>query len=162
VPVDECLRPHGRLDKDLANADKSPRTAEAYAVAARAFIKSQGASTANVTREAIRAWMRSMKLLAMATQQTRCAGLASFVKWLVAEGVLDDNPMAGLKRPIPQAKAVDPYTKDAQQGLFDTCEPPGQPWSLRWIVTHMIEEYARHNGHADLLRECVDGSTGYY
>jgi uncharacterized damage-inducible protein DinB len=38
----------------------------------------------------------------------------------------------------------------------------GQPFSLRWILTHMIEEYARHNGHADLLRERVDGSTGYY
>lgn len=33
-------------------------------------------------------------------------------------------------------------------------------YSLRWILTHMIEEYARHNGHADLLRESVDGSTG--
>ncbi|MDX6367174.1 MAG: hypothetical protein QOK30_2250 [Nocardioidaceae bacterium] len=32
--------------------------------------------------------------------------------------------------------------------------------SLRWIYMHMIEEYARHNGHADLLRESVDGSTG--
>ena len=32
--------------------------------------------------------------------------------------------------------------------------------SLRWIYTHMIEEYARHNGHADLLRERVDGVTG--
>jgi hypothetical protein len=41
-------------------------------------------------------------------------------------------------------------------------ERTGQRWSLRWIVTHMIEEYARHNGHADLLRECLDGSTGYY
>jgi uncharacterized damage-inducible protein DinB len=38
----------------------------------------------------------------------------------------------------------------------------GEPFSLRWIVTHMIEEYARHNGHADLLRERVDGTTGYY
>ncbi|GAA5170568.1 MULTISPECIES: DinB family protein [Amycolatopsis] len=41
-----------------------------------------------------------------------------------------------------------------------------QPWqdgrvpNLRWIVCHMIEEYARHNGHADLLREAVDGETG--
>ena len=41
-----------------------------------------------------------------------------------------------------------------------------QPWasgeapSLRWIMLHMIEEYARHNGHADLLREAVDGETG--
>ncbi|MBF6557932.1 MAG: DUF664 domain-containing protein [Acidimicrobiales bacterium] len=32
--------------------------------------------------------------------------------------------------------------------------------SLRWIMNHMIEEGARHNGHADLLREMVDGSMG--
>ncbi len=32
--------------------------------------------------------------------------------------------------------------------------------SLRWILVHMIEEYARHNGHADLMREAVDGETG--
>jgi hypothetical protein len=31
---------------------------------------------------------------------------------------------------------------------------------LRWIFLHMIEEYARHNGHADLLRERIDGVTG--
>ncbi|MDX2543616.1 DinB family protein [Streptomyces sp. WI04-05B] len=35
-----------------------------------------------------------------------------------------------------------------------------QGLSLRWIMVHMIEEYARHNGHADLLRELVDGATG--
>jgi uncharacterized damage-inducible protein DinB len=38
----------------------------------------------------------------------------------------------------------------------------GEQFSLRWILTHMIEEYARHNGHADLLRETVDGTTGYF
>jgi uncharacterized damage-inducible protein DinB len=38
--------------------------------------------------------------------------------------------------------------------------PDGRAPSLRWILTHMIEEYARHNGHADLLRESVDGLTG--
>jgi len=32
--------------------------------------------------------------------------------------------------------------------------------SLRWIMIHVIEEYARHNGHADLLRERIDGSVG--
>lgn len=32
--------------------------------------------------------------------------------------------------------------------------------SLRWILVHMVEEYARHNGHADLLREAVDGQVG--
>jgi hypothetical protein len=36
----------------------------------------------------------------------------------------------------------------------------GRAPSLRWILVHMIEEYARHNGHADLLRESVDGLTG--
>jgi hypothetical protein len=32
--------------------------------------------------------------------------------------------------------------------------------NLRWVFVHMIEEYARHNGHAKLLRERVDGATG--
>jgi uncharacterized damage-inducible protein DinB len=37
--------------------------------------------------------------------------------------------------------------------------PDGRAPSLRWIVVHMIEEYARHNGHADLLREAFDGGA---
>lgn len=32
--------------------------------------------------------------------------------------------------------------------------------SLRWVCNHMIDEYARHNGHADLIREAIDGETG--
>jgi uncharacterized damage-inducible protein DinB len=38
--------------------------------------------------------------------------------------------------------------------------PDGRSPSLRWILCHMIEEYARHNGHADLIREAIDGLTG--
>ncbi|GIF67145.1 hypothetical protein Ais01nite_51800 [Asanoa ishikariensis] len=41
---------------------------------------------------------------------------------------------------------------------FDTTR--GRTINLRWVYTHMIEEYARHNGHADLLRERLDGKTG--
>ncbi|MDQ6946368.1 MAG: DinB family protein [Actinomycetota bacterium] len=37
----------------------------------------------------------------------------------------------------------------------------GQQCSLRWIYVHLIEEYARHNGHADLLRELADGRVGW-
>lgn len=37
---------------------------------------------------------------------------------------------------------------------------PDRVRTIRWILVHMIEEYARHNGHADLLREAIDGSTG--
>ncbi|HKE50472.1 MAG TPA: DinB family protein [Actinomycetes bacterium] len=36
----------------------------------------------------------------------------------------------------------------------------GKVYSLRWIYFHMLEEYARHNGHADLLREKIDGTVG--
>ncbi|HEY1760949.1 MAG TPA: DinB family protein [Acidimicrobiales bacterium] len=36
----------------------------------------------------------------------------------------------------------------------------GRAPSARWILCHMIEEYARHNGHADLIREAIDGETG--
>jgi uncharacterized damage-inducible protein DinB len=56
---------------------------------------------------------------------------------------------------VAQAASLDDLSKVPS-------ERTGQAFSLRWIVSHMIEEYARHNGHADLLRECVDGSTGYY
>jgi uncharacterized damage-inducible protein DinB len=48
-------------------------------------------------------------------------------------------------------------------GRLDATHPAwgGQGYpSLRWVLVHMIEEYARHNGHADLLRESLDGETG--
>jgi uncharacterized damage-inducible protein DinB len=49
----------------------------------------------------------------------------------------------------------------AGYGLDDLGLRRGEPCSLRWIYVHMIEEYARHNGHADLIRELADGSVGY-
>jgi uncharacterized damage-inducible protein DinB len=51
----------------------------------------------------------------------------------------------------------------AEGGLDQLARRPfadGRAPSLRWILCHLIEEYARHNGHADLLRESVDGQTG--
>ncbi len=48
----------------------------------------------------------------------------------------------------------------AAPSLDITGERRGERFSLRWILTHMIEEYARHNGHADLLRQRIDGSVG--
>jgi uncharacterized damage-inducible protein DinB len=46
------------------------------------------------------------------------------------------------------------------RGLDDTGFRDGEEVSLRWIYCHMIEEYARHNGHADLIREMIDGAVG--
>ncbi|MDX3851326.1 DinB family protein [Streptomyces sp. AK02-01A] len=48
----------------------------------------------------------------------------------------------------------------AARALEDTSPFMGGQVTLRWIYTHMIGEYARHCGHADLIRERVDGRTG--
>jgi uncharacterized damage-inducible protein DinB len=52
-------------------------------------------------------------------------------------------------------------TAAAAHELDDTGLRHGEPCSLRWIYVHMIEEYARHNGHADLIRELLDGEVGW-
>ena len=52
-------------------------------------------------------------------------------------------------------------TLAASRGLDDTGLRRDEPYSLRWIYVHMIEEYARHNGHADLIREMLDGAVGW-
>src|SRR5579863_1097473 len=50
----------------------------------------------------------------------------------------------------------------AGAGLDELCRrpDPGPPVSLRWVLMHLLEETARHAGHADILRELIDGSTG--
>jgi len=47
-----------------------------------------------------------------------------------------------------------------QSSLDDLSKPAKEPLSLRWIMIHMIEETARHAGHADILRELTDGAIG--
>jgi uncharacterized damage-inducible protein DinB len=50
----------------------------------------------------------------------------------------------------------------AERGLDErfTHRRHGDEFDVRWVYIHMIEEYARHNGHADFLRERIDGVTG--
>jgi uncharacterized damage-inducible protein DinB len=60
-----------------------------------------------------------------------------------------------------QAECVLSDAHAAGRDLADTGVLGGQPVSLRWIYVHMIEEYARHNGHADLIRELLDGAVGW-
>jgi uncharacterized damage-inducible protein DinB len=57
-----------------------------------------------------------------------------------------------------QARAVVASFSDLDEMGRDATRP-GRP-SVRWVLLHMIEEYARHNGHADLLREVIDGVVG--
>jgi hypothetical protein len=57
-----------------------------------------------------------------------------------------------------ECRAVDEVLNGA--GLDDTFTFREKKMSVRWMWQHLIEEYARHNGHADLLREAIDGSVG--
>jgi uncharacterized damage-inducible protein DinB len=73
----------------------------------------------------------------------------------LAEGATLANALASWRAEIARARE-----HCAGSVLADTGRFMEQDVSLRWIYVHMIEEYARHNGHADLLRERIDGATG--
>jgi hypothetical protein len=80
------------------------------------------------------------------------------------EGDFDDVDAAGAERDMAAFRQEVGLARAAVAGhsLDESFlqERRGSEVSLRWIYVHMIEEYARHNGHADLLRERIDGATG--
>ena len=103
--------------------------------------------------------------------------------WL-REVLLDDeqpDPHCSAENPNGDFDDVDPATAladiEAYRRELDATRAAQASWTdldrpahglrgdeqvnLRWILTHLIEEYARHLGHLDLLREAIDGSTGY-
>lgn len=59
-----------------------------------------------------------------------------------------------------EAARVAVADKDLELEVPSRGDHPERTRNVRWIFLHMIEEYARHNGHADLLRESIDGATG--
>lgn len=59
-----------------------------------------------------------------------------------------------------RAAAEAAYAANGLEQVTPRTWSDGAAPSLRWILVHMIEEYARHNGHADLLREAIDGQVG--
>jgi uncharacterized damage-inducible protein DinB len=59
-----------------------------------------------------------------------------------------------------RARVAEALARGGMDQLARRTWDSGESLSLRWILVHMIEEYARHNGHADLIREAIDGSTG--
>lgn len=84
----------------------------------------------------------------------------------------DDDPdqdFEALDGDVEEAFAVWRSECDASRSIVAAAESldqtgirkrDGQPFSLRWLLVDMIAEYARHDGHADLLRERIDGRTG--
>jgi len=73
---------------------------------------------------------------------------------------LAENATLNAARATWQAEIAAARDLCAVRALTDTGRFMGQDVSLRWIYVHLIEEYARHNGHADLIRERIDGATG--
>ena len=76
---------------------------------------------------------------------------------------LDDADAAGnldAYRQEVEAARTATAGKDLDLVVPSRGDHPERTRDLRWIYLHMIEEYARHNGHADLLREAIDGVTG--
>ena len=59
-----------------------------------------------------------------------------------------------------RSRAVVRATGDLDRLSVAVSRHSGEPFDLRWILLHMIEETARHAGHADLLREAIDGRVG--
>ena len=84
-------------------------------------------------------------------------------EWRTAAEDSPEELLALWRRAVDQSRADVAQVVDGGDGLGRLAKrtwADGRAPSLRWILCHMIEEYARHNGHADLLRESIDGATG--
>lgn len=62
-----------------------------------------------------------------------------------------DESRALTERAVAEADSLDQLARQS---------PHGEPCTLRWILLHLVQEYGRHLGHADLIRESIDGRTG--
>ena len=118
-----------------------------------------------------------------AAARTTAVGSGTTLLWLVqhlafAERLWLEHRFAGLDPPKDDARddetvgeAVERYRVtwarvdaivDAAPSLDEGCRDVGDeaPVNLRWVLMHLLEETARHAGHADILRELIDGETG--
>ncbi|HEV3227305.1 MAG TPA: DinB family protein [Acidimicrobiales bacterium] len=71
-----------------------------------------------------------------------------------------DDEMAMFHETLERCREVEAAAATLEENGAVHASHGRGPVSLRWIMIHMVEEYARHNGHADLLRERIDGITG--
>jgi uncharacterized damage-inducible protein DinB len=77
-----------------------------------------------------------------------------------AEPDFDDIDSADADADLATYRAEVDLCRKTITATTDLDAPVDGDRSARWILLHMLEEYARHNGHADLLRQAIDGATG--
>jgi site-specific recombinase XerD len=110
---------------DLQAARKSANTIRVYRQCVRAYVRDTGvADVCGLTRRSARSWLAAMQErgLRPATQEIRYTVLDMFCKWLVAEQIMADNPMAGLTRPASSPVPVEPFSPEEIAALLKACE----------------------------------------
>jgi hypothetical protein len=80
----------------------------------------------------------------------------------IADGALEDGTVAEAVAAYQATWAAADAVVAAASSLDEPCRglDDDQPTNLRWVLAHLLEETARHAGHADILRELIDGETG--
>lgn len=81
-------------------------------------------------------------------------------EWNVAPTMEPKIVLDAYRAAIERSNEIVAETDSLDQLSVKSRGENGERWSLRWILIHMIEETARHAGHADLIRESVDGEVG--
>jgi uncharacterized damage-inducible protein DinB len=127
-----------------------------------AQIKSASVPPSNLTLLGL---LRHMAEVERAWFRSRAAGLTLPDLYCTSndpDGEFDNVADADVEQDLATFKAECLAADEAvaAMSLDATFNGRNGPVSLRWVYVHMIEEYARHNGHADLLRERIDGAKG--
>ena len=80
--------------------------------------------------------------------------------WHLATSLTPAQLRASYEAEVARSRATVAAAGSLDELSAVASERTGRHFNLRWILVHLVEEYARHNGHADLVRESVDGTTG--
>ncbi|MFI5500748.1 DinB family protein [Nocardia asteroides] len=148
-----------------------PRTGSSEFAVLRGFLDYLRSSIAAKVEDAPEPQVRT----AMVPSGTNLLGLLRHLTFVERATFLGDRvtDWQATFRPAPTETVADIVAAyraaiTRADAVLDSCTDPGAPLprpgrpapSARWALTHMIEETGRHAGHADILRELIDGSTG--
>ena len=166
-----------RIDPQIAASERTTLLEFLDFHRATLLIKAEGLDAAQLNQQlapsalTLSGLLKHLALVEDDWIQVRFLGLPEVEPW--ASAPWDDDPdwefhSAQFDDPNALRDLYRAACERSRQAVVDTdldtlsvgVNRDGQHWNLRWILTHLVEETARHNGHADLLREAIDGSVG--